>query len=199
MRVDDERDYWAKAAADPDVDRKFIADVDTEECLIALKPIGKVVELSSIDILDLGCGVGRLAIPIAKRFIDHQVYAMDISEEMIKILVERSGDMPNLSPIVNDGRRIPFANDKFMAVYSMLLFQHLPLNAVIGYISEVGRVLKKGGIFRFQFIDGTEDEPFSKHHTTQMMATACNNSGMNVEIEKGLVHEQWTWITGVKV
>jgi ubiquinone/menaquinone biosynthesis C-methylase UbiE len=199
MRVDEERQYWDKAAADPDVDQKYIADVDTEECLKALSPLGKVIELSSIKILDLGCGVGRLAIPIAKRFIDHQVFAVDISEEMIRIMVERSGDMENLSPIVNDGRKLRFGSDTFMAAYSMLLFQHLDEDGVLAYIQEVGRILKRGGIFRFQFIEGTENEPFSHHYDRSVIIDYLAANGIKVSgIDEGLVHEQWTWITGVK-
>lgn len=191
-RIEQEKQYWDKAAADPDVDRKFIADVDTEACLKAIRP-----HLKYGVTLDLGCGVGRLTIPIAKD-TDSFVYGVDISEPMLKIAAERAKGMKNIQFVDNDGRYLTFVNEFFDSAYCMLLFQHLPLAAVIGYISEVSRVLKKGGKFRFQFIDGTEDEPFSKHHTTQMLAHACNVAGMNVEIEHGLVHEQWTWITGVK-
>lgn len=193
-RIEEERQYWNKAAKDPDVDRKYIADVDTEECLTkAIRP-----HLKYGVTLDLGCGVGRLTIPIAED-TDSFVYGLDISENMLRIAAKRSKGLKNIQYLDNDGRYIPFDDDFFDSVYSMLLFQHLPFEAVGQYIREVGRVLKSGGKFRFQFIEGAEDEPFSKHHSLGGIDAACGFAGLQIiNMDKGLIDPQWTWVTAVK-
>lgn len=192
-RVDTERDYWNRAATDPQVDVKYIADVDTEECLTkAIRP-----HLKYGITLDLGCGVGRLTIPIAKD-TDSFIYGVDISERMLHIAVERAlrADIRNISLLMNDGRSLPFDDNFFDCAYSMLLFQHIPAEAVKAYITEVSRVLKPNGVFRFQFIEGDEDEPFSKHYSKADIVQWLGDAKMSVETyDKGLIHEQWSWMT----
>ena len=173
-RVAIEKEYWDKAALDPDVDKKYIADCDLQGCLDAIGNLkGKV--------LDLGCGVGRL--------MKDGYCGVDISPNMLKIAAKRH---PSCEFKLADGRTIPYPDETFDSAYSMLLFQHLPFDAVGGYIKEVRRVLKDNGIFIFQYIEGTEDEPFSKHHIIEL-------EGFTFGTEKELVHPQWTWIRANKI
>jgi len=190
-RMTQELEYWNKAAQDTQVDIKYISDVDTEECLTkAIRPYLKYGVT-----LDLGCGVGRLAIPIAED-TDSHVFGVDISREMVNLATMRSAHISNLSLMVGDGRTLQFKNAFFDCAYTMLLFQHLPTEAVQGYIGEVGRVLKPGGIFRFQFIAGNEDEPFSKHHPMSLIHSTLADQGFGiVNQQEGLLHPQWSWIT----
>jgi len=169
MRVNEEKEYWNKAAGDPDVDKKYICDVLDDAFLKILgNPKGKVLEI--------GCGVGRL--------MKDGYYGIDISHEMIDIAKKRK---PNCHFKVNDGRTIPYSDNFFDFVYCVLVFQHIPLDAVLGYVEEVRRVLKTGGMFIFQYIEGNEDEPFSKHHY-------LSPSGFFLKKKKGLIHPQWTWL-----
>ena len=168
-RVQQEKDYWDSAALDPDVDQKYISDISTEECIKALE-----LPEDPFYFLDLGCGVGRLSFEVAQK---ENVFGhgIDISLEMIEIARSRFSDRDNMPKNwvnyqVNDGRTLPFANPElFDFVYSVLLFQHLEGTTILGYMQETYRVLKPGGIFRFQYIPGTENEPFSKHYDTRQM------------------------------
>lgn len=179
-RIDQEKAYWNKCSQDPDLDVKYISDMPNKEFKKALGTLdGRVLEI--------GCGVGRL--------IEDGYYGIDLTPGMLEIAKKRK---PKGNYKLCDGRTIPHKDKYFDSVYCVLLFQHIPFDAVESYISEASRVLKKGGIFRFQFIEGREDEPFSKHHLWQKVKKALTDNGFKAEKEKGLVHEQWTWVTAVK-
>lgn len=188
-RIDDERTYWDRAAIDPDVDVKYIAgDISTEDCAAAIRPF-----LNPGVVLEIGCGVGRLTRALADS--DHQMVGIDISQAMVDEAESRSG---RLCHFVCDGRTIPFAGP-FASVYSMLVFQHLPPEAVEQYIAEAARVLEPCGTFVFQFIEGVEQEPFSHHYPLEFMENLLKKYGfILIRVDRGLVHKLWTWVVGVK-
>lgn len=202
MNIDTEKEYWARASKDKELDVKYISDIDTEVCLDGLSPISSVFEYTrngTLNILDIGCGVGRLAIPIANRYIDFKVCGVDISPEMLKIANKRAKKTKNFETKLCDGRTIPYPDASFMAVYSMLMFQHIPNEAKDGYIKEAARVLQQGGVFRFQFVPEAEEGPVSYGASIDEVTTMCEYAGFKVDqIDKGLVHPQWTWITAIK-
>lgn len=144
-RIQEEKNYWDKNALDDEVDIKYISDADDKWCLY------DIGELTG-NVLEIGCGVGRL--------MKDGYTGIDISQNMLDIAKKRK---PKCHFKLTDGRTIPFKDKSFDTVYCYLVFQHLPKDAVKGYIDEAYRVLKKDGIFVFQWIIGDEDEPFSKH------------------------------------
>lgn len=186
-RVELERNYWDEAALDPEVDIKYISDISTEECLDALGD--EVVEPGMI--LDIGCGVGRISNEVG-------AVGIDISENMLEIA--RKGERFDDQYWMCDGRNIPFPDDTFDSAYSMLLFQHLQADAFRQYIGEIFRVLKIGSIFRFQFIEGISNEPFSNHYPLKLVELWLEEAGFGLpeSIDRGLGHPQWTWISVVK-
>lgn len=167
-----EKQYWNKNALDPQVDKKYICDVNTELCLKDLHPMKG-------DVLEIGCGVGRL---MRKGY-----YGIDTSLNMLKIARERN---PRLKLKVCDGRSIPHEDNKFDYVYSYLVFQHLPKNAVQTYIDEAYRVLKDNGVLVFQFILGTEHEPFSHHYTFKELNEMTSKFD-KVGYKLSVAHDQW--------
>lgn len=191
-RLELEREYWNKAAQDPDVDIKYISDVSTEECLEALNGV------DGGETLEIGCGVGRITNRLAQRQC-WGIYGIDISQSMLEIATERSYWKHGTTYKLTDGRSIPFEANKFSGVYSVLLFQHLEPASVHDYILETSRVLKPGGIFRFQFIEGIENEPFSQHHKLEDLQICLGTHGFKIDkTDQGLCHPQWTWITARK-
>jgi SAM-dependent methyltransferase len=102
--------------------------------------------------LELGCGVGRMTFPLANRF--GTVEAIDISGEMIqraKELQARLG-IANVRFQLGNGKDLrPYPDESMDFVFSFIVFQHIPeISIILNYVSEIGRVLKKGGFFRFQ-------------------------------------------------
>lgn len=177
-RIKLEKQYWNKNALDPQVDKKYICDISDDEFI-------KIVGNLKGKVLDLGCGVGRLTFD--------GYHGTDTSENMLEIARDRR----KLSKfVICDGKSIPFNKSFFNNVFSVLLFQHIPLKTIRKYIKEISRVLKKNGTFTFQFIDGNEDELFSKHHDLEEIKKSLKENGFTIKkIDKGLIHKQWTWIT----
>jgi SAM-dependent methyltransferase len=108
--------------------------------------------------LDIGCGPGRLMIPLSRHF--DEIHGVDISEEMIRRARERLSACPNARVFVNNGYDLAlFENDYFAFVYSYVVFQHIPSQEVIrSYLREIQRVLTPGGIARFQLRGASPSE-----------------------------------------
>ena len=106
----------------------------------------------SAEILEIGCGVGRLLVPLAERVA--VAHGVDISSVMIGKSKEYFRGSPNVKTALTDGTfsHLPDASLDF--VFSFIVFQHIPERAPIRrYVEEAARVLKPGGVFRFQ-VDG---------------------------------------------
>lgn len=184
-RTELEKKYWNEFALDPKVDLKYISDIEKAPFLELLNDMHGTV-------LDIGCGVGRL--------MKKGYYGVDTSINMLEIAKQRKlGCMFFL----NNGRDLPFADAYFDCAYSVLLFQHLPLDAVNNYIKETARVLKKDGLFTFQFIAGKEESRFGElsfeHKISDIADTLTDNNFLMLEREVGKVHPLWTWIKAKKI
>lgn len=172
--------YWNQAAKDPEVDVKYICDVPLEDCLKDLLPM-------SGEVLEIGCGVGRL--------MQDGWYGVDISQEMLDIAIKRN---PKLKLKRIDGS-LPYKDNKFDDVFSYLVFQHITTIELGNYISEAYRVLKTGGKLQFQYIDGNEDEPFSKHRPTELYRKLLENVGFNnIRDWPSKAHPMWLMMSGEK-
>ncbi|KYO66806.1 class I SAM-dependent methyltransferase [Thermovenabulum gondwanense] len=68
-------------------------------------------------VLDIGCGTGRLSIELSK--IVKQVYAIDISEEVINYLKEKckKNNINNLYTFIGDWRNLNIDIEKFDAIF----------------------------------------------------------------------------------
>lgn len=178
QRIKQERQYWDKAALDPEVDKKYICDLPKEA-------FDKIIDNWNGDVLEIGCGVGRL--------MRSGWCGVDISVAMLAIARERR---PDCHFYLTDGRTLPFDDGVFHAVYSVLVFQHLDADGIKAYIKEAYRVLEDNGLFKFQFIEGDEHAPFSQHYLLNTVLGWLEKAGFTVkEVNKGLIHYQWSWVT----
>jgi SAM-dependent methyltransferase len=145
--VDDRLDY-----RDPDMARFWAGgEEDLDRLLDALG-----VSLSATDTaLDIGCGVGRLTRVVAARAA--KAYGIDVSEEMIARARQHHADLNNVEWIAGDGSTLqPLPDRSIDACVSHVVFQHIPDPEVtLGYVAEIGRVLKPGGWAAFQISNDT--------------------------------------------
>ncbi|MCC6131473.1 MAG: methyltransferase domain-containing protein [Acidobacteria bacterium] len=103
-------------------------------------------------VLEIGCGAGRLLLPFAER-VAH-VFGVDISPRMISRARELCSSARNITVSVTDGTLAEFQDASIDLVFSYIVFQHIPEERSIAeYLREAARVLRPGGIFRFQ-VDG---------------------------------------------
>lgn len=204
-RQDREREYWNEAVNSTDVRTDFIAgtNLSDQDCVSAIlnsTEVHKVASNSKSVMLEIGCGVGRLMLPMSV-FADH-LYGVDISQEMLKIANRSISRWPlkNMTTILGDGVSLPVKDLTMDFVYSMLVFQHLELQTVICYLSEAYRILKQGGVLRFQFVEYAEEAEFSKPISAQDMIGLVNEAGLKVILyQAGLINREWGWITAIKL
>lgn len=110
----------------------------------------------SASVLEIGCGLGRLLVPLATRAA--VVRGVDISVEMVRQANERLAGRGNVEVQVTDGT-LGFPDESFDLVFAYRVFHHIPKREFIHrYFQEAGRVLKPGGVFRFQVCVGEEKD-----------------------------------------
>ena len=133
--------------ADPDAERFFAngqhsLDVMLEALGMALAPGDRVVEI--------GCGAGRQTRALAARAA--HVRALDVSEAMLARARELSPGLDNVEWLPGDGTSLAGVESAGVdACVSYVVFQHLPDSGLtLGYVREIGRVLRPGGWAAFQ-------------------------------------------------
>jgi len=113
--------------------------------------------------LEIGCGLGRLMRPLAQHFAE--IHGVDVSDEMLRRAAEKLRDTPCASVHLTSGADLAmFADGYFDFVYSYAVFQHIPSREVVfQYLHEARRVMRTGGVFRFQ-LNGLPET--AAHHDT---------------------------------
>jgi SAM-dependent methyltransferase len=102
-------------------------------------------------VLNLGCGVGRVDRYLAPKVAE--LWAVDVSDEMIRRARERLAGLPNVSlrEVGNREFLSGFGADRFDLVFSFLVLQHLEKEDAFLYLRDAWRVLKPGGTLLAQF------------------------------------------------
>ena len=104
----------------------------------------------TLRVLEIGCGAGRMTKHLATVF--GEVVGVDVSGEMIRQARERLATVGNAKFHETSGVDFPMlADESFDLVLSAYVFQHVPSAEVIrSNLDDGWRVLKPGGVFRFQ-------------------------------------------------
>jgi SAM-dependent methyltransferase len=140
--VDSRLDY-----NDTDVDRFWNDGVSDLDQLLGL--VGAEIAEGS-RVVDVGCGVGRLT--RAARLRAAHVTGVDVSAEMVRRARELNAHLDGVEFLQGDGRHLTgVADGSADACISHVVFQHIPDPQItMGYIREMGRVLRPGGWAAFQ-------------------------------------------------
>lgn len=124
-----------------------------EDYLTLVEPILKRCRLTSVSgqVLELGCGTGRMTESFARRYAG--VIAVDLSAEMLKRAVQIHRASHNILWLQVSGANLGCLKSRTLnLVFSYLVLQHLPSEELVGeYVEEMLRVLRPGGVFLFQF------------------------------------------------
>ena len=122
--------------------------------------IGRGFVNPSSRILDIGCGLGRLARPLVKYLATGEYYGLDINQSSIDWCSSNYAPYPNFhfgwinafSKFYNPAGAfaaaeysLPYAGEFFDFVMLTSVFTHMMRNDVDNYLSEISRVLKPGG------------------------------------------------------
>ena len=163
----------------------------------------KIIEnkdTSSMNILEIGCGIGRILIPMRKIF--GNVTGIDISSEMVLLGQKYVSDIPNCSIIENNGVDLSeFSDNSFDFCYSFIVFQHIPEKKIVeNYIKEVSRILKSSCLFRFQVRGTISTKPNEittwdgVQFTSDEIHKIANDNNFEV-IEESSDKEEYYWLT----
>jgi SAM-dependent methyltransferase len=138
---------------DADVDRFWTEGRRNLDTVLGV--LGAEVQAQDV-VLDLGCGVGRLTRVLAERAA--HVHAIDVSAQMLEQARELNAHLTNVTWHHGDGTTLnPIADASVDAVVSHVVFQHIPDPRVtLGYVREMGRVLRPGGWAAFQISNDPE-------------------------------------------
>jgi SAM-dependent methyltransferase len=133
-RAPDPQRFWAAGE---------LVDVLLEGLDVALEPTDTVLEI--------GCGIGRVTRALAARA--GNVIALDVSDEMLERARQHNRDLERVRWVQGDGVSLAAVADSSIdACISVVVFQHLPEAAIaLGYVREVGRVLRPNGWAALQF------------------------------------------------
>ena len=140
--VDNRIDYLS-----PDEERFW---ADGERDLATLLEIVGAELTGTEDVVEIGCGVGRLTRPLAAGAAT--VRALDVSPHMLRLAAEHNPGLENVEWIEGDGSSLaPIEDASADACVSHVVFQHIPdPDITLGYVAEIGRVLRPGGWAVFQ-------------------------------------------------
>jgi ubiquinone/menaquinone biosynthesis C-methylase UbiE len=114
------------------------------------------VELpSNTNILDLGCGTGRLLDRLANDFPEIHGTGLDLSPQMLRVARQKNRHHPRLIYVEGNAESLPFAEGQFDSVFNTISFLHYPHPKQV--FSEIKRVISPGG--RFYLVDITGNNP----------------------------------------
>jgi ubiquinone/menaquinone biosynthesis C-methylase UbiE len=122
-------------------------------------------------VLDIGCGWGRIAVGLIKRFPTLKISGIDISEEAISrgpAIIERETGVPDIDFRVANAEQLPFEDGVFDCVVSTRVFQYIsdPQKAM----QEIVRVLKPNGRVTLSVPNKLNPVRYFSYHT-QLLTT----------------------------
>ena len=121
----------------------FVHGVTRDGLLTRLQPL----RIDAKAVLDLGAATGSATALLRKRFGGAHIVSLDLSRNMLRQHKHRRRWFTRTSGVQADAQRLPFADQSFDVVFANLL---LPwANDPAAVLTEVSRVLRKGGVLAF--------------------------------------------------
>ncbi|MFH1771814.1 MAG: class I SAM-dependent methyltransferase [Candidatus Omnitrophota bacterium] len=112
-----------------------------------------------VSILDIGCGTARIPITVAKKLIDCNVTAVDLSQNMLEVAkndTKEAGISDRIDFKLSDGSKLDFADNSFDIVMCSNMLHHQ--KEPVKLLKEMKRMVKgNGAVFVFDLL-----RPFSK-------------------------------------
>lgn len=180
-------DRWDAYATQPDLHVCSLPETTkaTVERIVDLMPDHGTV-------LDLGCGPGRLAVPVADAAPDLQVVGLDISPRMLA----RAAYHPRVRYLLGDGEHTV---GPISGAWSVFLFQHLTVGQVAGYLFDLAHHLIPGAPLLVQFVAGDHHADLDHRYRPPELTGLAEAAGLvDVMAEPdGGVPEvpEWWWLT----
>lgn len=102
--------------------------------------------IKKINILDVGCGNGRIVNFLNELNIDYNYLGIDNSEEQLKNAKNNFKDFSNINFEIGNILSLEKYNNKFDIVFCIATLHHLPKKFHIKAVGEIKNVVKDGGL-----------------------------------------------------
>lgn len=146
-------------------------------------------------VVDVGCGSGRLAFPLAHFLTQGRYFGFDVVPELVEhaqIITQR----PDWTFQVTNGTQIPVPDEMADVVCFFSVFTHLLHEDTYRYLREAKRVLRPGGKVVFSFLEFAISPHWDIFHT--MVENTQPNQVHNQFISRdGIV--MWAQSLGLEV
>jgi len=133
-------DRWA-----PKYDRSILQRLMFEPVHKAALDAFGAAGASPGDVLDVGCGTGRLLESAALRWCEARLTGIDVSEAMVAEAQRKHPGGARFTFKKGDASVLPLESASFDAAFSTMSFHHW--NDQAAGVREVARVLRPGGLF----------------------------------------------------
>ena len=188
--------YWTKMT---NINNELQAIIDPNDKLgyknyyidlLSKTAIEQVMSFDKIrNVLDFGCGLGRISMWLSKKGIK-RIEAVDGREEMVNKAKGKLAKYHNINVGLYKNRRLPYDNDIFDFVIVDWVLQHvIDTSAVNDILSELNRVVMSGK--KILFIERTSnnipyEEGMPKKYIIRRQVNSYKklfeNNGMKVEL-----------------
>lgn len=153
---------------------------------------------SKENILDFGCGTGRLTEFMAGDF--KKVYGVDISPTMIAQGRNRLKNLKNVEFLETDGNSILLPDRSVNFVFSYLVFQHIKSRKMVeNTFKEIFRVLNKKGVFKVLLRSDKQSDMncwwSGVEYNEESIKKLYEKTGFKlIKIEYNAKHAFWLWL-----
>jgi len=169
---------WSRLGEEWNASEEWKQALVDDVLLPTIPPGGTVVEI--------GPGGGRWSVllqPRAERLI-----LVDVAQRPLDLVAERLGGAPNVEYVLTDASALPGVADASVdAVWSFDVFVHIAPGDQAGYLGEIARVLRPGGVAAIHHADGRNRGRLPSRlgwrapMTAALFATLVRERGLAVE------------------
>lgn len=149
------RDFYVASHPGWQDERRWRAQAENDAALM-LYQVDRAA-LAGWDLLEIGCGVGRLALPLAPQVASYT--GVDIAPAMVDEARRRAAGLANARFLVSDGAGLPEgARDRsYQLALALAVFIHCPRAVIRSLVGAAYAVLAPGGQLRFQVLADPSD------------------------------------------
>jgi SAM-dependent methyltransferase len=169
---------WSRMGEEWTASEEWKQALVDEVLLPTIPPGGTVVEI--------GPGGGRWSVLLQPR--SERLILVDVAQRPLDLVAERLGAAGNVECVLTDGSAIAGVADRSVdAVWSFDVFVHVAPGDQAGYLSEIARVLRPGGVAAIHHADGRNRglapsrEGWRAPMTAALFATLARERGLEVE------------------
>lgn len=139
--------------------------------------LSKIAEKPPESLIDIGCGDGRLTREIFFNFPGIKIHGVDYSERAINLAKSMNHDAQSINfKLLDITKTVP--TEKYESAVLMEVFEHIPLDKAIKFISGVHSTIKRGGILYLTVPHSNKEVEYKhfQHFTINSITRYLSNS-----------------------